>query len=197
VSEPIASCPHCREPVRSDHPYAWCSKCGERLPEDVQAQLPRLREIAMKASAARAGLQQEQSAGLRLADDAEVIARLYRRLVLLVGLQIVLSFARLPAVFSSAPVAIAWTILVLLALIVVIAALVVTTYKLAGHLKAGPPILWAIALFLPCINIIGLLALSSQAQSWCRRYGIKVGLLGPTKESIEELRRRVLSSTFE
>lgn len=140
---------------------------------------------------------QEQSEGLRLADDAEVIAHLYRRLVLLVGLQIFLSFARLPAVLASAPVAMAWLLLSLLGLLGVTAALVVTAYKLADHLKAGPPILWAIAMFLPCISIIALLALSSQAQSWCRRYGIKVGLLGPTKESIEELRRRVMSSTFE
>jgi hypothetical protein len=140
---------------------------------------------------------QEQSEGLRLADDAELIARLYRRLVLLVGLQILLSFARLPTVLLSVPGAFVLSLLVLLALLGVTAAMVVTAYKLADHLKAGPPILWAIAMFVPCISIIALLALSSKAQSWCRRYGIKVGLLGPTKESIEELRRRVMSSTFE
>jgi hypothetical protein len=52
-------------------------------------------------------------------------------------------------------------------------------------------------MFLPCINILTLLVLSSKAQSWCRRYGIRVGFLGPTKESIEELRRRVMTSPFE
>jgi hypothetical protein len=52
-------------------------------------------------------------------------------------------------------------------------------------------------MFLPCINIIGLLVLSSKAQAWCRQYGIKVGFFGPTKESIEELRRRGLTSDFQ
>jgi hypothetical protein len=45
---------------------------------------------------------------------------------------------------------------------------------------------------------LGLLALSASAQSWCRRHGVKVGLLGPIKESIEELRRMTSApATFE
>jgi hypothetical protein len=83
---------------------------------------------------------------------------------------------------------------VLLVLLVVIA---VTAYKLTRHLGEGLPVLWAIAMFLPCINIIGLLVLSSKAQAWCRQYGIKVGFFGPTKESIEELRRRGVTSDFQ
>ncbi len=39
--------------------------------------------------------------------------------------------------------------------------------------------------------------LSSKAQAWCKQYGLKVGLLGPTTESIEDLRRRLMSSNFE
>jgi hypothetical protein len=52
-------------------------------------------------------------------------------------------------------------------------------------------------MFLPCINILVLLVLSSKAQAWCQRYGLRVGFLGPTKESIEELRRRLMTSSFE
>jgi hypothetical protein len=52
-------------------------------------------------------------------------------------------------------------------------------------------------MFLPCVSIIVLLVLSSKAQSWCKRYGVKVGLLGPTQESIEELRRRLMTSHFD
>lgn len=129
-------------------------------------------------------------------EDAEAIARLYRRLILLVGVQVLMSlvvqFAANP---EGAP---GLTVLALLVSLAATIALVVTTYKLAGHLKAGSPRLWALALFIPCVNILGLLALSSRAQSWCRRHGVKVGLLGPTKESIEELRRLASTpATFE
>jgi len=200
-SVPIATCPNpkCGQPIGLDHSYTWCSKCGEELPETIQAQLPRLRERSTQVSIARANLAAEAS-GLALADDAEAIARLYRRLVLLIGAQILMSaviqFAVNP---EEAPLGLAVLALLLsLAAIVATVFLVVTTYKLARRLKAGPPLLWAIALFIPCVNILGLLALSSSAQSWCRRHGVKVGLFGPTKESIEELRRLAsVPETFE
>jgi uncharacterized protein DUF4339 len=135
-------------------------------------------------------------------EDAETIAGLYRRLVLLVGAQLLLGFffQFLAAGVSSVAPRIAASLIssaTLLVLLGVLAALAVTAYKLAPYLGAGVPLLWAIAMFLPCINILTLLVLSSKAQSWCRRYGIKVGFLGPTKESIEELRRRVMTSPFE
>jgi hypothetical protein len=122
-------------------------------------------------------------------EDAEAIAGLYRRLVLLVGAQLLLGFffQFLAAGVSSVVPRIAASLI----------SSAVTAYKLAPYLGSGVPLLWAIAMFLPCINILTLLVLSSKAQSWCRRYGIKVGFLGPTKESIEELRRRVMTSPFE
>jgi hypothetical protein len=131
-------------------------------------------------------------------DTAEAIAKLYRRLVLLVGLQILLGFfaQTLPAMGNSAVTGLL-AIVVLIALLCTLAMLAVTAYKLTEHLGAGTPILWAIAMFLPCINIITLLVLSSKAQTWCRQYGIKVGFLGPTTESIEEVRRRAVTSKFE
>lgn len=76
-------------------------------------------------------------------------------------------------------------------------ALAFTAYKLTSLLDAGVPILWALAMFIPCVNLITLMVLSSKAQIWCQRYGIQVGLLGPTKESIEDLRRRLATSAFE
>jgi hypothetical protein len=196
--EVIAYCsnPKCEEPIRADHPYSWCSKCGERLPDAIQSQLSSLQEITAKASAARVSLA-EASAGLALAEDAEIIARLYRRLVLLVGLQILLSILRIPARAAGPLAASLFALVVLVGLLGVLVALGVTAYRLTRHLGERWPILWAIAMFLPCINILALLALSSQAQAWCRRHGITVGFFGPTKESIQELRGRVMSSTFE
>jgi hypothetical protein len=131
-------------------------------------------------------------------DAAEAIAKLYRRLVLLVGLQLLLGvFAQTLPAMGSSMVAGLLSIVVLVGLLCILAMLAVTAYKLTEHLGTGLPILWAIAMFLPCINIITLLVLSSKAQTWCRQYGIKVGFLGPTPESIEEVRRRAVTSKFE
>ncbi|HKH45978.1 MAG TPA: DUF4339 domain-containing protein [Thermoanaerobaculia bacterium] len=128
-------------------------------------------------------------------EDAETMARLYRRLVLLVGMQIVLEVFRLTTntAFSSQAAASIFFLL----WIALLLATAVTAYQLTRQLREGVPLLWAIAMFLPCIGILVLLMLSSKAQAWCQRYGIKVGLLGPTRESLEEFRQRLLSSHFD
>jgi hypothetical protein len=134
---------------------------------------------------------------LALVENAEAIARLYRRLVLLVGVQLLFSFLRVPLVTAVPGVAGPMAVVVVLVLLGSAVALAVTAYALTEHMGTGTPLLWAIAMFLPCINVISLLVLSSKAQAWCKQHGVKVGLLGPTKESIEELRRRLLTSPFE
>ncbi len=131
-------------------------------------------------------------------DDAEAIARLYRRLVLLVGAQLLVgTFSRTLAGPEISQGMAVLTLIISVGLLGISVAMVVTTYRLARYLGAGAPVLWAVAMFIPCINILVLLALSSRAQTWCRQYGIKVGLLGPTKESIEEVRRRGTTSAFD
>lgn len=135
-------------------------------------------------------------------DQAEAIAKQYRRLVTLVGLQLLLGcLIRVPvaAAAGAEPSLGASLFLLGLALVylVIVVALVGSAYRLASHLGEGVPVLWAAAMFLPCINIIVLLVLSSKAQAWCRQYGIQVGLLGPTKQSIEELRRNRWGSEFD
>ena len=123
-------------------------------------------------------------------EDADAIARLYRRLVLLVGLQLLIGcLVRVPSEHSASPAAALLALTGVVMAIGLALAMVITTYKLAQHLGAGSPTLWALGMFVPCANVLVLLALSAKAQAWCRRYGIKVGLLGPTKESIEQLRR--------
>ena len=74
----------------------------------------------------------------------------------------------------------------------VLLAVLVTAYRLMKHLGARSPGLWAAGMFIPCVSIFVLLAISSQAQQWCRRYGIQVGLLGPTRQSLERLQRGVV-----
>jgi hypothetical protein len=33
------SCPHCATLISSDHSYTWCTKCGERLPDNIIASI--------------------------------------------------------------------------------------------------------------------------------------------------------------
>lgn len=122
-------------------------------------------------------------------EEAEGIARLYRRLVLLVGLQILLGFVQIPLAGIPEAQKAQVGMVVLAVLLVVLVAIAVTAYQLTLLLDTGSPVFWAIAMFLPCLNILILLVLSAKAQDWCRRYGIKVGFFGPTKESIEALRQ--------
>lgn len=129
--------------------------------------------------------------------NAELIARLYRRLVLLVGFQILLNVAQVLLQVQDPGTAALVNPLILLGLLGLLVAICGTAYKLARPLELGWPLVWAIFMFVPCVNLIGLLVISLQAQTWCKRYGIKVGFLGPTKESIEEARRLTTTSTFD
>jgi predicted nucleic-acid-binding Zn-ribbon protein len=61
TSEQIAICPNrdCKSPIPSSHPYTWCSECGERLPDDIQARLPCVQDVRRKAAAARSSLRSQ------------------------------------------------------------------------------------------------------------------------------------------
>jgi hypothetical protein len=160
---------------------------GSRLPPPIPEAIPARPRLSAAAMAAR----------LKPAEDAEVIARLYRRLVLLVGSELLLGLFN-GTMKEAAPSLKEITQGILaVGLLTLIGFLVVTTYQLSARLDSGPPILWTLGMFLPCFNLLVLLALSLVAQGWCKRYGIKVGLLGPTRESIEELRRRLSTSAFD
>jgi hypothetical protein len=52
LAEVVANCPNakCGKPIRVDHPYSWCSECGEPLPGGIKAQLPSVREISERDS---------------------------------------------------------------------------------------------------------------------------------------------------
>ena len=116
--------------------------------------------------------------------------------MLLVGLQLLLGVLRAPLMAVPA----AATLMAVVGLLVWLGsavALALTAYALTEHMRTGVPVLWAIAMFLPCINVISLLVLSAKSQTWCRQHGVKVGFLGPTPESIEELRRRLLTQPFQ
>jgi hypothetical protein len=111
----------------------------------------------------------------------EGVARHYRRLVLLVGAQILLGFAlQAPAAAGPSAVVLLFTFGVLLLALATTVAMAVTVYRLMSLLDDGAPAIWAMAILLPLINILILLVISSKAQAWCKRHGIPVGFFGPT-----------------
>lgn len=101
------------------------------------------------------------------------LAWAYRQLVLWFGFQLLLGFGS-QFYFDHLPIA--WRGLPMLATLLVLAYYAYATAKALGLSSAG---LWAFAMFLPCINLITLFALSSKATALCRANGIEVGLLGP------------------
>ena len=52
-------------------------------------------------------------------------------------------------------------------------------------------LLWVIAMFLPCLNLITLLAINSQAKTFLEKRGVKVGFMGPSPDEIMRLERAV------
>jgi hypothetical protein len=115
--------------------------------------------------------------------EAERVARLYQRLVLLAGLQLLLIF------LGRLSDANAFALLGFVLQIGVFIALLVTSYKLIKQLGSGSPALRSIGMCLPVVNLFVLSGISSSAQAWCKRYGITVGFFGPTRESLERLRQ--------
>jgi hypothetical protein len=110
--------------------------------------------------------------------QAERVVQLYRRLVLLVGAQFVLVvvFLRIPAaaaVVVVIPVVFVW--------------LLATLYRLMSSVGPHSPVLTVIGFCIPFVNVLVLLSVSLNAQAWCKRRGIRVGFLGPTRKSIEGL----------
>jgi len=58
-------------------------------------------------------------------------------------------------------------------------------YKLASNLRVFAPVIWVLGMFIPCINLILLLYLSSRAYHVLKGAGFRVGLMGANLEEIE------------
>lgn len=99
------------------------------------------------------------------------LANSYRQLVLWVGAQILVSIGF--ALFKSL------SLILVPALIATIVALAFYAFRTAEALGSSSAPLWAVAMLVPCVNIITLLVLSSKATEACRVHGIPVGFLGP------------------
>jgi hypothetical protein len=63
--------------------------------------------------------------------------------------------------------------------LIILAGVVISAYRTAQALGSSSPVLWALAMVLPLVNLITLVALSLKARQVCREHGIPVGLFGP------------------
>ena len=63
-------------------------------------------------------------------------------------------------------------------------------YRLAQALYLSNPGGWALGFFIPGVHLVTLLALSSRASRFCRLHGLRIGLLGPSRQAIEALAPR-------
>jgi hypothetical protein len=51
-NSPIAQCPQCNAGIELEHPYTWCSACGEPLPENILVLLPSYEKLKYDSLAA-------------------------------------------------------------------------------------------------------------------------------------------------
>jgi hypothetical protein len=108
------------------------------------------------------------------------LAEAYRILVLCFGGQLVLTVLNIGGnLIRSGPVREMLGALVALGLLGSSAALAYFAYRTAEAMGSRAPWLWAVGIFVPCLNVVTLLALSSKATQMCRNAGIPVGFLGP------------------
>jgi hypothetical protein len=69
-------------------------------------------------------------------------------------------------------------------MVVTPALLALGAYRLSRNLGVGPRVLWAFGSILGCFGVLVVLRLCHYATQWFRKQGLKVGLLGPTSESL-------------
>ena len=106
-----------------------------------------------------------------------------RRLILLVAIVLVFYLAQAALMATMPPIA----PLFALAAYVTMLLSIVSVYRLAKAL-GFTAILYAIAMFIPCIGLLTLLVVVSRATSALKRAGIKVGFFGVSRDELQRLR---------
>ena len=115
--------------------------------------------------------------------DIPALVVAYRRLVIWVGVQLLLYIGSSLASASAAPrppvsfLSRAFAAAMLLSVITVL----LSTYRTARAMGSSSPVLWVAAMFIPLLNVVSLVVLSSHATAICRAHGIPVGVLGPRR----------------
>ena len=117
----------------------------------------------------------------------------YRRLVGLIGVGALLSLGSRALHWSirgEAPGSVLAISLLTFGVLLAVGVLSAkAAYRVALAVDARLAAAYAVGCFVPGIGILTLLALSSRASDWARRHGLEMGLLGPTRQSLDALRR--------
>jgi hypothetical protein len=113
--------------------------------------------------------------------NVEGLTAAYRRLVLWFGVQLVLTpvAVGIRLAFGESAIAAALGLAHWAAMLITIGALAYYGHRTAAALTSRVAWLWAVAMLVPCLNVLTLLILSSWATHACQSHGIPVGLLGP------------------
>ncbi len=97
-----------------------------------------------------------------------------------VGVQLLLAFGGAVVVGTlSGQAAVVGSWIRVLLILLSSVALVRYSYRTASALGSSVPVIWAIAMFVPIVNLVTLLILSSRATRTCRAAGVPVGFFGP------------------
>jgi uncharacterized membrane protein len=116
----------------------------------------------------------------------------YRRLVFWFGIQILIAIIGAFANFITGDTMLGFVITFArtICIVVTLVALAVYAYRTAVALELHVASLWAAAMFIPLLNAVILLVLSTKATNACRQAGIPVGFFGPRFKAKITLSRR-------
>lgn len=121
--------------------------------------------------------------------EAAHVATLYRRFAAVVAgqwLSLIVMIFVTPLLSRSAG-----SILALLCLVVFLMSLIVvpmTGYRLLKCVEVESPGRLAVLMRMPLFSLLALMGMRSFTQRWSKDYGVDMGFLGPTKESLARLR---------
>jgi GYF domain 2 len=145
-----------------------------------------LQELNSQLPPPTPGVNEKRSSAIAF-PQALRVAELFRRLVVLVGVQL-LVYAGFAVIGDQSGLVVPIMVL-FVGLLATSVALAVTAHKLMTSLDARLPLAWALGMLVPTMNLVVLLGVSTIAQWWCKRFDIPVGFLGPTKEGLNKLRQ--------
>lgn len=128
--------------------------------------------------------------------DIVALAHAYRRLVLSIGLQILVSVAHPGWSFSGDESGCVLPTFSIVLLLITIGITVYYGHRTAQALRLAVPVIWALAMLLPCVNLLTLLVLSTKATAACRERGVPVGFLGPDLQAARRSDTREVADTF-
>lgn len=125
-------------------------------------------------------MQEGTVAGRRI--DVPGLGHAYKWLVMWFGIQLLATVAGMiltPVFRNSSTGAGLLAVYSPIGVLVAIGAMAYYAFRTAQALRSRVPLLWALALVVPLVNVLSLLALSQKATRACRANGVAVGFLGP------------------